>query len=91
MVNIARYMRAKGFEFNNEHPNNDAIVRDIRLMAGEELTMDMSAITQMRSDYRVNVQQRPQKRNKQQAQKRHNNGRKVVSGARPQQRHNQHK
>lgn len=86
MVNIARFMRNKGYEFNNEHPNNEAIVRDIRLLAGEDHEMDLSAITTMRSDRRVSGQQRVQKRNKQ-----HHNGRKSVKSARPQQRHNQHK
>ena len=90
MVNIARYMRNKGYEFNNEHPNNEAIVRDIRLMVGDDHDMDLSAITQMRSEHRASGQQRVQKRGKQQVQK-HNNGRKSVKGARPQQRHNQHK
>ena len=90
MVNIARYMRTKGYEFNNEHPNNEAIVRDIRVMAGEDIAMDMSAITHMRSEYRPSGGQRMMKRGKPQAQK-HHNGRKVVKGARPQQRHNQHK
>ena len=90
MVNIARYMRAKGYEFNNEHPNNEAIIRDIRAMAGEDVQMDLSAIVHMRSEYRPSGQQRNQRRNKTQAQK-HHNGRKTVKSARPQQRHNQHK
>ena len=90
IVNVARYLRAKSYEFNNEHPNNEAIVRDIRLMVGDDHDMDLSAITQMRSEHRANSQQRVQKRGKQQVQK-HNNGRKSVKGARPQQRHNQHK
>ena len=91
MVNLARYMRAKSYEYNNEHPNNESIVRDIRIMAGEELDMDLSVITHMRSEYRANSQQRLQKRGKQQAQK-HNNGRKVAKGGgKPQQRHQQSK
>jgi hypothetical protein len=90
IVNIARFMRNKGFEFNNEHPNNEAIVRDINLLAGGDHEMDLSAITQMRNEHRSAGQQRVQKRGKQQAQK-HHNGRKSVKSARPQQRHNQHK
>ena len=91
MVNLARYMRNKGYEFNNEHPNNETIVRDIRLMVGDDHDMDLSAITQMRSEHRANSQQRVQKRGKQQQTLKHHNGRKSVKGARPQQRHNQHK
>lgn len=90
MVNIARYMRNKGYEFNNEHPNNEAIMRDIRAMAGDDIAMDLSEIVNMRSDYRANVQQRTQKRAKTTAQK-HHTGRKVVKSARPQQRQNQQK
>jgi hypothetical protein len=89
MVNIARYMRTKGYEFNNEHPNNEAIIRDIRAMAGDEVQMDLSAIVHMRSEYRPSAQQRNQRR-KTQVQK-HHSGRKAAKSARPQQRHNQHK
>jgi hypothetical protein len=88
---VARYMRAKSYEYNNEHPNNESIVRDIRIMADAELDMDLSVITNMRSEYRANAQQRVQKRGKQQAQK-HNNGRKVAkTSSKPQQRHHQSK
>jgi hypothetical protein len=89
IVNIARYMRTKGYEFNNEHPNNEAIIRDIRAMAGDEVQMDLSAIVHMRSEYRPSAQQRNQRR-KTQVQK-HHSGRKAAKSARPQQRHNQHK
>ncbi len=90
MVNIARFMRNKGYEYNNEHPNNEAIVRDMHLLAGEDHEMDLSVITNMRSEHRANGQQRTQKRNKQQVQK-HLNGHKSVKGVRTQQRQNQHK
>ena len=106
MVNLARYMRTKSYEFNNEHPNNESIMRDIRVMAGGEVEMDLSTIATMRSEYRSNVTQRNQKRGKQQTQGRSNNGRKVAKSAnaaqgprsnqqshapRSQQRHAQHK
>ncbi|MBO7199347.1 MAG: DUF4290 domain-containing protein [Alistipes sp.] len=91
MINLARYMRAKSYEYNNEHPNNESIVRDIRIMADDELDVDLSVITNMRSEYRANAQQRTQKRGKQQVQK-HCNARKVVKGGgKPQQRHSQSK
>ena len=85
MVNLARYMRAKSYEYNNDHPNNETIVRDVRAMAGDDCQLDMSVITHLRSDYRT-PQQRTQKRGKQQPQK-HNNGRKVAKGGKQQQRH----
>ncbi|MBQ2023910.1 MAG: DUF4290 domain-containing protein, partial [Alistipes sp.] len=31
--NIARYMRAKSFEYNLEHPNNEIIIKDIKKMS----------------------------------------------------------
>lgn len=52
MVDIARFMRTKSYEFNHEHPNNESIVRDIRLMAEGDIEIDMEQIANMRSDYR---------------------------------------
>ena len=45
LINIARYMRVKSYEFNNDHPNNEVIIRDIRAMAGNDMQIDMSAIS----------------------------------------------
>ena len=86
LSNIARYMRTKSYEFNNEHPNNDSIIRDIRIMAGDGLEVDLSAISTMRSDYRQGGQQRQQRRGKQQR----NNGRKMQKGGKNHSRHNNH-
>ena len=79
-------MRTKSYEFNNEHPNNDSIIRDIRIMAGDGLEVDLSAISTMRSDYRQGGQQRQQRRGKQQR----NNGRKMQKGGKNHSRHNNH-
>jgi hypothetical protein len=90
MANIARYMRTKSYEYNNEHPNNEAIVRDIRIMADGKLEMDLSAISTMRSEYRQSMQQRS---NKQRSNKQRNNQRKINNhkGAKNSVRHNAHK
>ena len=73
MLNIARYMRAKSYEFNNEHPNNESIVRDVRIMSEGAISIDASALQTMRHDYHRRPQQRNQKgRNN---QKRNNNNR----------------
>lgn len=73
ILNIARYMRAKSYEFNNEHPNNESIVRDVRIMSEGAISMDASALQTMRHDYHRRPQQRNQKgRNN---QKRNNNNR----------------
>ena len=34
--NIARYMRAKSYEYNLEHPNNEVIIKDIKNKKEEE-------------------------------------------------------
>ena len=57
MVDIARFMRNKSYEFNHEHPNNESIVRDIGLMAEGNVEIDMKQITNMRSDYRPHASQ----------------------------------
>ena len=54
-MNIARYLRAKSYEFNCEHPNNDSIIRDMRIMAGRNSELDLSAVSTMRSEYRPGV------------------------------------
>lgn len=89
MVNVARYMRSKSYEFNNEHPNNESIIRDIRIMADGNEELDLSVLTTIRSEYRQHPVQRNAKRNNKQQR---NNGRnKVQRGAKNQQRHNAHK
>lgn len=75
VVDVARYMRAKSFEFNNEHPNNDSIIRDIRIMANGEIDIDVAAISGMRSEYRQASSQRgKQQRGKQQRGKQQKGG-----------------
>ena len=32
--NLARYMRTKSYEYNQEHPNNEVIIKDIKKMSG---------------------------------------------------------
>ena len=75
VVDVARYMRAKSFEFNNEHPNNDSIIRDIRIMADGEIDINVAAISGMRSEYRQSpVQRGKQQRGKQQRGKQQKGG-----------------
>ncbi len=52
VYNVARYMRTKSFEYNNEHPDNAVIIRDIRRMADFDIAVDEEAITLIRSEYR---------------------------------------
>ena len=52
--NVARYMRAKSFEYNQEHPNNEVIIKDIKRMALGTIEVDEEAISSLKSDYKQN-------------------------------------
>ncbi len=54
LYNLARYMRTKSFEYNQEHPDNAVIIKDIKRMAGFDIAVDEEAITMIRSEYRLN-------------------------------------
>lgn len=54
VVNVARYMRTKSFEYNEEHPNNEVIIRDMRVMVGDDTGLDLAAVRNIHSDYRTN-------------------------------------
>ncbi len=59
--NLARYMRAKSYEYNQDHPSNEVIVKDIRQMSGGAIQIDESALNNLRSDYKQHFTARPQK------------------------------
>ena len=42
--NLARYMRAKSYEYNQEHPNNEVIIKDIRQMSGGNISIELLSI-----------------------------------------------
>lgn len=91
IVNMARYLRAKSYEYNNEYPNNDSIARDIRLMSGGDVELNLTDISNMRSDYR---QHQPNVRGgaKSKKQHPHQSSRKQQKGVQKGgARHNQHK
>ena len=90
IINVARYMRAKSFEYNNEHPNNGSIIRDINIMAGGDVDVDLTAVSTMRNDYRQ-ASPRNIKRNKPQPGRNNNNRGKVTKSNKPAPRHNAHK
>ncbi len=54
--NIARFMRTKSYEYNEEHPNNEAIIKDIKRMAGGHIAIDEAAIGNLRSEYKQSSQ-----------------------------------
>lgn len=59
--NLARYMRSKSYEYNQEHPNNEVIVKDIKRMSGGAIEIDEVALNNIRSDYKQHFPARPQK------------------------------
>ncbi len=76
--NLARYMRTKSYEYNQEHPNNEVIVKDIKRMSGGAIEIDEVALNNIRSDYKQHFTARPQKglqRPQQQRQQKNNNNR----------------
>lgn len=59
--NIARYMRTKSYEYNQEHPNNEAIIKDIKRMSDYDISVDEDAIGSIKSDYKHQVGQKSRK------------------------------
>ena len=59
--NLARYMRTKSYEYNQEHPSNEVIVKDIKRMSGGAIQIDEVALNNLRSDYKQPFSARPQK------------------------------
>lgn len=51
---LVRYMRSKSFEYNQEHPNNEVIIKDIKRMALGTIEVDEEAISSLKSDYKQN-------------------------------------
>lgn len=59
--NLARYMRTKSYEYNQEHPNNEVILKDIKRMSEGMIEIDEESINNLRSDYKQHLSPRPQK------------------------------
>ena len=49
---LARYMRAKSYEYNQEHPNNEVIIKDIKKMSEGAIKIDEVALNNLRSEYK---------------------------------------
>lgn len=75
ILSVARFMRSKSYEFNNEHPNNESIVRDVRIMSEGRISLDPAMLQTMRHDYHRRPQQRNQRgRNNQRRNNNNNRG-----------------
>ncbi len=54
LEDIARYMRTKSYEYNQEHPNNEIIINDIKRMSCGGLEIDEEALGSLKSEYKQN-------------------------------------
>ncbi len=52
LEDIARYMRTKSYEYNQEHPNNEIIIGDIKRMSRGGLELDEQALGNLKSEYK---------------------------------------
>lgn len=59
--NVARYMRTKSYEYNQEHPNNDVIIKDIKKMSDNMISVDEAAIGNLKSEYKQHHAAHPKK------------------------------
>ncbi len=58
---LGRYMRAKSFEYNQEHPNNEVIVKDLKRMSDGAIEINEEALNNLRSEYKHPLSARPQR------------------------------
>jgi hypothetical protein len=61
---IARYLRTKSYEYNQEHPNNEAIIKDIKRMSNNGIDVDEAAISLIKSEYKQPTTYNTASRNK---------------------------
>ena len=58
---LVRYMRSKSFEYNQEHPNNEVIIKDIKFLSDGGIELDEESINNLRSDYKQHLSPRQTK------------------------------
>ena len=61
--NLARYMRSKSYEYNQEHPNNEVIMKDIRSMSDNRIVLDEVALNNLKNDYKQPYMNNRQRKN----------------------------
>ncbi len=57
-MNIAKFMKLKSLEYNNEHPNNMVILNDLKKMSEDNIILDESALNNTKSDHKQNFVKR---------------------------------
>ena len=58
IASIVSFMQLKSFEYNQEHPNNDVIAKDIREMSGNVIDIGEDTFNNLRNDYKQLFSQR---------------------------------
>ena len=86
VANIAKFMHLKSFEYNQEHPNNEVIAKDIRCMSGNVIDIGEDALNNLRNDYKQLFSQRSQtgRQNNRKGQKNNRNQKQFAGGQRTQ-------
>ena len=63
-------MRTKSYEYNQDHPNNEVIIKDIKILSNHGIEIDEESLNNIRSDYKHNFSAHPQRnKTRQQQQK----------------------
>ena len=76
-LNLAKYMRQKSYEYNNEFPSNEVIIADLRDLSNGNIELDSdmldnSRVEQNRSPRRMQGNQNGQKKGQQQHGRKYN-------------------
>ena len=75
--NIARYMRARSAEYNNEHPNTEVILNDISMLSDGAIKLDEEWLKKAESEHKTALSyQKSQKHQKAQKYQQQKGGRK---------------
>ena len=88
--NIARYMRAKSYEYNLEHPNNEVIIKDIKRLSDYGIDVDEQSLNNIRSDYKPHLSAHPQRGKNRQAQQKGKSNRATQQPKNRQKQNNRH-
>ncbi len=56
---VARFMRAKGFEYNEEHPSSETIAKDINRLSEGAIELDEATLNNLRNDHKQAAMARP--------------------------------
>ena len=87
---IAKYMRAKSYEYNLEHPNNEVIIKDIKRLSDYGIDIDEQSLNNIRSDYKQHLSAHPQRSKNRQAQQKGKGNRTAQQSKNRQKQNNRH-